>query len=669
VIVVTALGAALTALAKKLKNRVERKAGEIVDALRSRDDDLTRLLTRFESLTRLLDGMTEAIQLWENQGVKASEKLREAVASAVQALESADAFFAKYDGPMMSRLKDATWRDKFVKRIDRRVRDLKMHKEDLDTLLKVGTVVYVGKRHDQLSSQVQAGFDGLQSRLDNLASNQRKTKKKTTKKKAEAGKWYLAYWPLCGQHDGKSHCSVGCAGDDLAPPQERRSDSSQSRPIAFRERVSSGSSGDSLDSNLSAYTEDTFACLRLADLVDPENHCVANMCLAEYELSHHDALAMCRELATSSTVTVWNASSCKAFASYEVVDTLFAEPGAADKLVELDLSYIGLDADCMASLGRALRTDTSIRTLRLLSNALGPDQMKAFAREFRGNATLARLYVDNNELGDDSALAQAVTGSKITLVSAPSNDLGDAGAGLMWEAFKARADANCPVRAARLANNRVSAAGMDALWDILIHTQLESLNASSNEIVSYNSSGVASIQRLVTTLRLSGSLVKLWLRNCRLTAPCGAALADALDAHPTLKLLDVQGNDLSGCAEAFCCLLENNRRLETLNLAGNGIDDRGAKLLARGLTHNRALRSLDLDDNEICCPGATAIANVFFLKTRTGVAVRANTTLEELFIRKNRLTETAIQRLETAQDENTHRRFLVVASAHDLHFH
>ena len=121
----------------------------------------------------------------------------------------------------------------------------------------------------------------------------------------------------------------------------------------------------------------------------------------------------------------------------------------------------------------------------------------------------------------------------------------------------------------------------------------------------------------------------LWLAHNEI-GPIGASLiAEGLRGNTTLETLELSGNRLSdkGVNHLTQALLDDNTTLKKLYLGTNGITDRGVQYLAHFLQNNRTLTRLDLSFNEIGNRGLQRLARAL---------VHHNQTLTELRISWNK---------------------------------
>ena len=115
---------------------------------------------------------------------------------------------------------------------------------------------------------------------------------------------------------------------------------------------------------------------------------------------------------------------------------------------------------------------------------------------------------------------------------------------------------------------------------------------------------------LAKSLKHNRTLTRLYIRNNLLaTREAGHALADALKANSTLKILDVSQNtwtcnsgwpkgDGRGFFEVLAIGIAYNETLTCLNIGDNGLLNRhSGKALARALNANSVLKELNLSNN------------------------------------------------------------------------
>jgi hypothetical protein len=96
-------------------------------------------------------------------------------------------------------------------------------------------------------------------------------------------------------------------------------------------------------------------------------------------------------------------------------------------------------------------------------------------------------------------------------------------------------------------------------------------------------------------------LLELKLNNDpkSITAFSGNIILDNLKKHPSIKILDLEGNNElgDGVALAIYKLLKKNTSLTCLNLKSCGLTDKSANLIAEGIKENTSLICIELGGN------------------------------------------------------------------------
>jgi hypothetical protein len=134
---------------------------------------------------------------------------------------------------------------------------------------------------------------------------------------------------------------------------------------------------------------------------------------------------------------------------------------------------------------------------------------------------------------------------------------------------------------------------------------------------------------IVPQLIIRKQCTALWLQQNEITANGAAIIADGLCDNTTLETLELSGNHLSdkGIYHLAQVLMLNTSILQKLYCGSNGIKDEGAQYIAQLLKKNRTLTRLDLSFNEIGDRGVRRIATAL---------AHYNTTLVQLNLSWNK---------------------------------
>ncbi|KAF8946564.1 hypothetical protein BGZ47_000162 [Haplosporangium gracile] len=212
-----------------------------------------------------------------------------------------------------------------------------------------------------------------------------------------------------------------------------------------------------------------------------------------------------------------------------------------------------------APLAEALKTNSTLTTLDLQHNKVGPHEVQAMAEALRTNSTLITLHLGSNVIGDSGAQSlSAVLKMNSTLITLnlDHNSIGDEGAQALSEVLKT-------------------------------NSTLITLHLGSNMI------GDSGAQSLSAVLKTNSTLITLNLDHNSIGDEGARALSEALKTNSTLIALDLENNSIGDDgAKTLAEALKTNSTLTTLNLNNNSIGDEGTKALAEARKINSALATL-----------------------------------------------------------------------------
>ena len=198
----------------------------------------------------------------------------------------------------------------------------------------------------------------------------------------------------------------------------------------------------------------------------------------------------------------------------------------------------------------------------------------------------------------------------LLVLDVAENGFGDEGACELFAALATEGAAGGALHTLDVSSNRFGARGMDALARFMsVSTSLRSVTvATSNSI---GDEGAAIIARtLEPSLSGYSSIESLSMQRGAITNVGASALARSLTGNPFMTSLNLAGNALGATAAAQIgdALAHGACVLQLVTLSNNGIDADGAKALAVGLEACTSLHELHLNGNPIGDRGAEAVA-------------------------------------------------------------
>ena len=197
--------------------------------------------------------------------------------------------------------------------------------------------------------------------------------------------------------------------------------------------------------------------------------------------------------------------------------TLFVEggPDAARAALQLPASVAALvmescrlDAHCLATLGQALRGNSTLTTLMLRASGVGDAGCAALGDGLRANGTLTTLGLHYNGVSDAGAAALGGalrTHAALTSLDLSSNRIGDAGAAALAQALRS-------------------------------NTKLAILDLSANAV------GDMGAAALGDSLRTNSALARLSLLSNEIGNPGAIALGESLQSNSSLRMLNLEKN-------------------------------------------------------------------------------------------------------------------------------
>lgn len=262
---------------------------------------------------------------------------------------------------------------------------------------------------------------------------------------------------------------------------------------------------------------------------------------------------------------------------------------AAAKIIDIARNNVGPAAG--AVIGDCLRRDTiQWQTLNLEGNRLGKDGANSIFWALRRNSSLTTLRLADNDLGPDFGTVR--------------DQVEDHGNSLF-----ASIEHNFALATLDLARNSLSPECGATITEALNENPaITEFNFQANNLDA--NAGHA----LATKLKDDLQLRSLVLARNRLGWEGGLHVAHALEGNnTTLLYLDLSFNDLGGhgptTGNAFANMIAKNSTLRHLNLEGNALAASAGLVLADAITRNNTLVTLNLADNHFDCDVGAAFLN------------------------------------------------------------
>ncbi|XP_074812759.1 NACHT, LRR and PYD domains-containing protein 3-like [Natator depressus] len=267
-------------------------------------------------------------------------------------------------------------------------------------------------------------------------------------------------------------------------------------------------------------------------------------------------------------------------------------------LKTLNFEECDLTDTCCGDLATVLRTNQSLRELKLGGNKLGDAGVKLLCEGLKQNCKLQSLNLEEcgvTDAGCGDLTAILRTSQSLTELDLSGNKLGYAGMRLLCEGLT---HLNCKLERLRLCDCGLSAACCGDLSSVLCTSQtLTYLDLRRNKLE------YSGMQQLCEGLKHPNcKLQRLGLEDCGVTAAGCGDLAAVLRASQSLAELDLRGNDSLGDAgvQLLCeGLKQPNCRLERLRLCNCGLSAACCGDLSSVLCTSQTLTYLDLRRNKL----------------------------------------------------------------------
>ena len=295
-----------------------------------------------------------------------------------------------------------------------------------------------------------------------------------------------------------------------------------------------------------------------------------------------------------------------------------------DKLEELYLGNNQLQL-VATKLATAIKNISSIKVLTFENNAIPEETADELSAAIRANSSLEKLWLHGNHLGSSTvmivnALKRVSTLKELTLNNNEnrSEELAPAIACVLIN--------NKSMAKLGLSNNGLNDDGVIKIAESLCkHTKLKWIYLQNNNITEKSAEALSS----VTSNNKGLEALHLGYNQLKLGA---TKLATALKTISSLKVLDLNNNNiLEETADELSAAIRANDLLEKLYLSGNHLGS-STVMIVNALKEISSLKVLNLNNNNIPEEAADELAT----------AIRANNSLEELWLGGNRLGSSTV---------------------------
>ena len=281
-----------------------------------------------------------------------------------------------------------------------------------------------------------------------------------------------------------------------------------------------------------------------------------------------------------------------------------------------------LETEGVIKIASALKNINSLKVLGLNNNCITDKAANAIADVIYSNTELEELYLNDNNLKSNGAeitcksLMHIVT---LKVLQLENNSIIEEAA----DDIAAVIHHNPLLEILALGNNKLQSKGVSTLCCSLKKIQhVKEFTIHGNSITEEVGDNIA---EMVTS---NYNLEKLWIKNNKLKSAGIIKISNALQHCSSLKLLQLDDNDITTeAADGIAAVINNNPLLQTVTLGNNQLETEGVIKITSVLKNINSLKVLGLNNNFITDKAANAIADVIY----------SNTELEKLYLNDNDL--------------------------------
>ncbi|CCW70204.1 unnamed protein product [Phytomonas sp. Hart1] len=273
---------------------------------------------------------------------------------------------------------------------------------------------------------------------------------------------------------------------------------------------------------------------------------------------------------------------------------------------EIRLRFNNIGKEGCDSLASVVNISPCIQMIDIRGNKLGVGEVRKLFKAIGTSTTVTHLNANHNKLGAEGVelAARCFARASLEFLDLSLNDIGPTGARHLAALL---ANPSLTLRRVLLYGNRLGEAGMGHVCDALrANREVLQLTLGCNDATD------AAAERVADMLARNETILELDLRLNTFTAVGVQKIAvDGLANNCFLQSLCLSGNPLgakgaSGLAEAL--LLNTRSAVERLDLSSCSLGSSGGFHIARFLCRSRALKELNLSDNQLDDESASAIA-------------------------------------------------------------
>jgi len=328
----------------------------------------------------------------------------------------------------------------------------------------------------------------------------------------------------------------------------------------------------------------------------------------------------------------------------------------ACNLQELGLCNNRATEKASKDIAAALSNKNKLQVLNLNGNYLQTSGVITIAKSMQSISTLRELHLSGNNISEEAADDVATVllcNTKLQVLNLNENNLCSSGISVVVKGLRN----TTTLKELHISNNNATEEAAKDLAAVVLHnTQLEVLNFNGNSLKAV---GIIEIAKQMAT----SSLTELYISDNYITEEAAndlstiifnnrslrilnlnrnslqhrgiCKIAKALQCTNTLQQLELCDNMASGAADEIAAVLAHNNKLEKLNLGGNNLQTSGVILIVKQLQNVSTLTELYINDNDITEDAAEDIA----------VALSSNTNMQVLNLDRNHLQSVGIKKL------------------------